>query len=148
MRREIDTKKTTENPPAQNGRRNRTGAAASTCLTRSTAPGYGTAIPRLPPSLRPFLPFTPGMAMSSPPPPFPSPPVVPGVPTYAHDPRYKHCTVTHPCWIGREGRITQWEDLVMLAEGYAKLGQGDEAVGRKMAVPGLYGCQHQPWPLC
>ena len=112
MRREIDAKKTTENPPVQTAEETEQepppapGSPAPPPAPSAPPPGYGTPIPPPPPFLRPFLPFTPGMAMS-PPPPLPPPPVVPGAPTYTHDPRYKHCTVTHPCWIGRDGRVTQ-----------------------------------------
>jgi len=110
MRREIDAKKTTENPLAQTAEETEQepppAPASPAPPPAPSAPprGYGTAIPPPPPFLRPFLPFAPGMAMS---PPLPPPPVVPGAPTYTHDPRYKHCTVTHPCWIGHDGRITQ-----------------------------------------
>jgi hypothetical protein len=109
MRREIDTKKTTENPPAQTAEETEQESppapASPTPLPAPPAPppGSGTAIPPPPPFLRPLM---PGMAMS-PPPPLPPPPVVPGAPNYTRDPRYKHCTVTHPCWISRDGRITQ-----------------------------------------
>jgi hypothetical protein len=106
MRREIDAKKTTENPPAQTAEETEQEpppAPASPAPLPAPPPGYGTAIPPPPPFSRPFM---PGMAMS-PPPPLPPPPVVPGAPNYTRDPRYKHCTVTHPCWIGRDGRITQ-----------------------------------------
>ena len=112
MRREIDAKKTAENPSAQTTQEPEQepppapASPAPPPVPSAPPPGYGTAIPPQPPFLRPFLPFTPGMAMS-PPPPLQPPPVVPGAPTYTHDPRYKHCTVTHPCWIGRDGRITQ-----------------------------------------
>jgi len=110
MRREIDAKKTTENPPPQTAEEAGQEPSPAPALPApppapsAPPPGYGTAIPPLPP---PFLrQFSPGMAMS-PPPPLPPPPVVPRAPTYTHDPRYIHCTVTHPCWIDRDGRITQ-----------------------------------------
>jgi hypothetical protein len=106
MRREIDANKTTENPPAQTAEETEQEPPAPASPAPPPAPsvpppGYSSAIPPQPPFLRPSL---QGMAMS---PPSPPPPVVPGAPTYTHDPRYKHCTVTHPCWIGRDGSLTQ-----------------------------------------
>src|SRR5215471_6469507 len=108
MRREIDAKKTTENPPAQTAEDTEQepppapASPAPPPAPSAPPPSSARAIRPSPPFLRPFLPITPGMAMSPPP-----PPVVQGAPTYTHDPRYKHCTATHPCWIGRDGRITQ-----------------------------------------